>query len=115
MGDTIMALPADLNLLCTGGFCGASRHATTSERRCRTLATGTAEREAALEMLGALPNRSRVTVGADKGYDAAEFVEELRALNVTPHIAQNDTSRRSAIDRRTTHHPGYLVSQRKRK
>ena len=80
-----------------------------------TLATGTAEREAALDMLGALPGRARVTVGADRGYDSAEFVDELRAINVTPHIAQNDTNRRSAIDERTTRHPGYLISQRKRK
>ncbi len=80
-----------------------------------TLATGTAEREAALEMVGGLPEGSRVTLGADKGYDAAEFVAELRSMNVTPHIAQNDTNRRSAIDGRTTRHESYLTSQRKRK
>jgi IS5 family transposase len=80
-----------------------------------SLATGTAEREAALEMLGALPTRLRVTVCADNSYDAAEFVDELRALNVTPHTAQNDTSRRSATDGRTPRHPGYVISQRKRK
>jgi transposase len=80
-----------------------------------TLATGTAEREAALEMIGNLPEASRVTLGADKAYDAAEFVEELRSMNVTPHIAQNDTNRRSAIDGRTTRHAGYDISQRKRK
>src|SRR5260370_32577613 len=80
-----------------------------------TLATGTAEREAALEMVGRLPARSRITVGADKGYDAAEFVRELRSMNVTPHVAQNDTKRRSAIDARTTRHEGYRVSQRFRK
>jgi len=80
-----------------------------------TLATGTAEREAALEMVGALPEGSRITLGADKGYDAAEFVAELRAMNVTPHIAQNNTNRRSAIDGRTTRHEGYLTSQRIRK
>jgi hypothetical protein len=56
-----------------------------------------------------------VTLGADKGYDAAEFVKDLRLMNVTPHIAQNDTARRSAIDGRTTRHPGYAVSQQKRK
>jgi transposase len=80
-----------------------------------TLATGTAEREAALEMIGNLPDASRITLGADKAYDAAEFVEELRSMNVTPHIAQNDTNRRSAIDGRTTRHAGYEVSQQKRK
>jgi len=80
-----------------------------------TLAMGTAEREAALEMIGNLPNRSRVTLGADKAYDTADFVESLRSMNVTPHIAQNDTNRRSAIDGRTTRHGGYLMSQQKRK
>jgi len=80
-----------------------------------TLATGTAEREAALEMIGRLPGALRITVGLDKGYDAAEFVSDLRALNVTPHVAQNDTKRRSAIDGRTTRHEGYKISQCKRK
>jgi len=80
-----------------------------------TLATGTAEREAALEMMGRLPDGSRITVGLDKGYDSAQFVAEVRALNITPHVAQNDTKRRSAIDQRTTRHEGYVISQRKRK
>ncbi len=80
-----------------------------------TRATGTAEREAALAMLERLPGGSRVTLGADKGYDSADFVEAVRSLNVTPHIAQNDTNRRSAIDARTTRHDGYSISQRKRK
>ena len=56
-----------------------------------------------------------VTLGADKSYDAADFIEELRTLNVQPHVAQNTSGRRSAIDRRTTRHPGYAVSQRCRK
>ena len=80
-----------------------------------TLATGTAEREAALEMIANLPGTSRITLGADKGYDAADFIADLRSMNVSPHIAQNDTNRRSAIDDRTTRHEGYLISQRKRK
>jgi transposase len=80
-----------------------------------TLATGTAERDAALEMIGRLPGSSRITVGLDKGYDAAQFIADLRGLNVTPHVAQNDTKRRSAIDGRTTRHDGYAISQRKRK
>ena len=80
-----------------------------------TLATGTAEREAALDMVGDLPAGSRITLGADKGYDAAEFVKQLRVLGVTPHVSQNDINRRSAIDGRTTRHAGYEVSQRKRK
>ncbi len=66
-------------------------------------------------MIGRLPEGSRITLGADKGYDAADFVEGLRSMNVTPHIAQNDTYRRSAIDDRTTRHAGYTISQRKRK
>ena len=56
-----------------------------------------------------------ITLGADKGYDTADFVAKLRALGVTPHVAQNNTNRRSAIDERTTRHEGYEVSQRKRK
>jgi len=81
-----------------------------------TQATGTAERQAAEEMIVRYsPGARRITLGADKGYDAAAFVADLRTLNVTPHIAQNITGRRSAIDARTTRHPGYAVSQRKRK
>ncbi len=80
-----------------------------------TKATGTAEREAALEMIGELPGRQRITVGGDKAYDTRQFVSESRVRNVTPHVAQNDQGRASAIDERTTRHAGYLVSQRKRK
>src|SRR3984893_7135101 len=56
-----------------------------------------------------------ITLGADKGYDAGEFVMELRDKAVTPHVAQNTSGRRSAIDGRTTRHPGYAISQRIRK
>ena len=80
-----------------------------------TCASGTAEREAALAMLEQRPNKKRVTVAADKGYDTKDFVAALRASQVTPHVAQNNKGRRSAIDQRTTRHPGYRVSQRKRK
>lgn len=80
-----------------------------------TQAYGDAERDAALLMAEAIPGNSRVTLGADKGYDVHNFVGELRYMNVTPHVAQNDTNRRSAIDQRTTRHGGYQVSQRKRK
>ena len=80
-----------------------------------TPATGTAERAAAEAMLGRQAGRHRATLGADKGYDSAGFVAALRTLKVTPHIAQNTSGRRSAIDRRTTRHPGYAVSQRVRK
>jgi len=80
---------------------------------CLTAASGTAEREAALDMIA---ERGRgITVGADKGYDAAAFVAECRALGCTPHLARNTANRRSAIDGRTTRHPGYAVSQQKRK
>lgn len=79
-------------------------------------ATGRAEREAALRMLDRLPRRKqRLTLGGDKGYDTQEFVSELRQRRVTPHVAQNLSGRRSAIDGRTTGHGGYRVSQRLRK
>jgi transposase len=80
-----------------------------------TPATGTAEREAALDMLSRRPGRRRLTVGADKAYDAAGFVAAARDCAVTPHVAQNTSGRRSAIDRRTTRHRGYDASQRLRK
>ena len=80
-----------------------------------TMASGTAEREAALEMLEAQRGGRRVTVGGDKGYDVQEFVADVRDLGVTPHVAQNNRNRRSAIDARTTRHAGYQTSQRKRK
>jgi hypothetical protein len=80
-----------------------------------TPASGTAERDAAEAMLGRQTGRHRATLGADKAYDAASFVAAVRGLNVTPHVAQNTSGRRSAIDGRTTRHPGYGVSQRVRK
>jgi len=78
-------------------------------------ASGTAEKEAALEMIGNIPGDHDVTVGADKAYDTKEFVQEARNRNATPHVAQNNKRRRSAIDGRTTRHEGYAISQRKRK
>jgi transposase len=75
-------------------------------------ATGTAEREAAIGLIAALPAR-RVTVAGDKGYDTAGFVDTLRDLHATPHIAQK--VRYTAVDARTTRHAGYAVSQRVRK
>jgi IS5 family transposase len=82
-----------------------------------TPATGVAERETALAMIDARKERStQITLGADRGYDTHEFVEECRAMNVVPHVAQAITAHRgSAIDARTTRHPGYAVSQRVRK
>ena len=79
-----------------------------------TQADGYAEREAALAMLERSV-QGRATLGADRAYDARDFVWDLRGLGVTPHIAQNERGRRSAIDGRTTRHPGYRRSQRRRK
>ena len=86
-----------------------------------TLATGTGEHEAAIDMLKGLPGEWRKSVGGDKNFDIAGFVGACRAINVTPHVAQNayeyDTRtgqrarRRSRIDGRTTRHEGYAVSQ----
>jgi transposase len=79
-------------------------------------ASGTVEREAATAMIVRhSPGAQRITVGGDKNFDTAGFVADMRALNVTPHIAQNTTGRRSAIDGRTTRHAGYAISQQKRK
>jgi transposase len=77
-----------------------------------TRVSGHAERLAALDMIG--PHAERpvaVTLGADKAYDTADFVMELREINVTPHVAQNTSGRASAIDGRTTRHGGYAISQ----
>jgi len=82
---------------------------------CVIPASGHAERAAALALLGEREGRERVTLGADKGYDTRDFVAAVRLLGVTPHVAQNTTNRASAIDGRTTRHPGYGVSQRRRK
>lgn len=85
---------------------------------CLTQANGHAERHAALAMIEKQADRPcAVSLGADKGYDAADFVNELRSMNVRAHVAQNVTRRfgRSAIDGRTTRHPGYAMSQRIRK
>lgn len=80
-----------------------------------TQATGTAEREAAAEMLGGKPESKPITLGADRGYDTAGFVKQMRDRKITPHVAQHEVQRRSAVDGRTTRHEGYDISQRKRK
>jgi len=81
-----------------------------------TLATGTAEREAAVAIAEQMAARhKRATLGADRAYDTGDFVKKMRALEITPHVAQNTSNRRSAIDGRTTRHEGYAISQRKRK
>jgi hypothetical protein len=87
-----------------------NRHGLFVDTRL-TLATGTAERDAAGDMIGAMVGRHQITVGADKNYDTVAFVAELRSLNATPHVAQNTSNRRSAIDGRVTRHPGYAISQ----
>lgn len=80
-----------------------------------TEATGTAEREAAAEMVEDIPGQKQVTLGADKNYDTQEMVKQLRERKVRPHVAQNNQGRRSAIDGRTTRQAGYQISQRARK
>jgi transposase len=88
---------------------------------CLTHATGTAERDAALDLVTQLGARRRITLGADKGYDVAGFVAALRERRVTPHIAADrrvsklGKPRRPAVDGRTTRHAAYAVSQRARK
>ena len=92
-----------------------NRHGLAVESRVTT-AGGTQEREAALALVeAAAPGTRGITLGADRDYDTREFVEGLRFFNVSPHVAQNDRRRRSAIDRRTTRHPGYALSERRRK
>jgi len=82
---------------------------------CLTQATGTAAREAARALVRERPGRQRVTLGGDKNYDTHAFVQDLRAVQGTPPVAQHTTNRASAMDGRTTRHPGYAVSQQKRK
>jgi len=77
-----------------------------------TSATGTAERDTALEMIEKIPGARRITVGADKGYDTRDFVTACREMNVTPHVARRKWS---IVDERTTRHEGYRLSQRIRK
>jgi hypothetical protein len=81
-----------------------------------TRASGHAERLAALALIEPRADRPQpITLGAGKGYDAGELVMELREKAVTPHVAQNTSGRRSAIEGRTTRYPGYAASQRIRK
>ena len=78
-----------------------------------TQATGTAERSAALEMIEDVPGTQQITLGADRGYDVASFVKDLRQLRATPHVAQK--TKGTAIDKRTTRHAGYQTSLKIRK
>jgi transposase len=104
------------SILAYGGhFLMENRHGLVRDLRL-TRATGRSEREAAVEMVKAIPGNERITVGADKGYDTSDFVEELRSYSVTPHVASNQGRRGgSAVDGRTTRHEGYDISQHKRK
>lgn len=90
-----------------------NRHGLAADA-CLTEATGRAERQAALEMLWLARRSKRITVGADKAYDVRDFVQQLRRMKVTPHIAGKNASY-SAIDSRTTRHTGYRASQIMRK
>ena len=77
---------------------------------------GTAEQDAAILMVERVEGTDRVTVAGDKGYDTRDFVQEMRGMNVTPHVAQNEKRPGgSAIDKRTTRHAGYGISQKRRK
>ena len=81
-----------------------------------THATGTSERIAALNMVKRRARKGRrITLGGDKGYDVNEFIEDLRAIKVTPHISQRADGRDTVLDGRTTRHPGYGISISKRK
>ena len=103
------------NLCFSGHLLMENRHALIVDAEL-TFADGYAERATALEMLNRLPkSRHRRTVAGDKGYDTKDFVAQARAAGFTPHVAQNTTNRRSAIDARTTRHAGHVVSQRIRK
>jgi transposase len=102
---------SEAKLAFTGHLLMENRNGLVVDARL-THATGTAEPEAALDMLGDLPAATDVTVGADKAYDTAAFVAQARDLGVTPHVAQNITAHRgSNIDGRTTRWAGYRVSQ----
>jgi len=102
---------SEAKLAFTGHLLMENRNALVVDARL-TQATGTAEPEAALDMLACVPGNAQITVGADKAYDTADFVAQARELRVTPHVAQNITPYRgSNIDARTTRHAGYRVSQ----
>ena len=91
-----------------------NRNGLVVNTRVKT-AYGGAECDAGLLMAEQIPGRGRVTLGGDRGYDQRPFVEELRQMGITPHVAQHERGRRSRVDERTTRHPGYWVSQKKRK
>jgi hypothetical protein len=100
----------EVKLSYIGNALTENRHGLVVEAELGS-ATGTIEREAAQTMIARYSPRSRhLTLGADKAYDVRAFVDDLRDLNITPHIAQNSSNRTSAIDARTTRHAGYICS-----
>lgn len=103
--------PAKLSFM--GHALVENRHGLLVDLRVST-ATGKAEREVALVMIDDHERPTRTTLGADRAYDTRKFVDDCRQLGVTPHVAQNTTNRRSAVDGRTTRHFGYAISQRLR-
>jgi transposase len=105
---------AESRLAYMGHLLTENRHGLVVDTRLTT-ATGTAEREAAVDMLKQKLLFRKATLGGDRNYDTQGFVAAMRALSVTPHVAQNTTHRQSAIDGRTTCREGYAISQRKRK
>jgi hypothetical protein len=98
--------------LCYAGHVVMENRNGLAVKGCLTKATGTAEREAALEMLEEVSGHGRRTVGTDKAYDTGDFIKRMRAIKMTPHVTQNNKGRKSAIDRRTTRHDGYAISLR---
>jgi len=101
--------PAKLSFM--GHALVENRHGLLVDLRV-SAATGYAEREVAINMADEHIQVERSTLGADRGYDTRDFVDNCRKIGVTPHVAQNDSRRRSAIDQRTTRHVGYSISQR---
>jgi transposase len=105
----------EAKLAYTGNVMTENRNGFVVEAELRQV-SGAVERETAKDMIVRYsPGAKRITVGADKGFDTADFVSDMRDFNVTPHVAQNTTNRLSAIDGRTIRHCGYEVSQQKRK
>src|SRR5262249_51010897 len=104
----------EAKLAYTGNVMTENRNGFVVEAELRQV-SGMVERETAKDMIVRYsPGAKRITVGADKGFDTADFVSDMRDFNVTPHVAQNTTNRLSAIDGRTIRHCGYEVSQQKR-
>lgn len=98
-----------------GNVMTENRNGLVVEAELRQVSGSVERRAAAAMIVRHSPGARRITVGGDKAFDTADFVADMRALNVTAHVAQNTTARRSAIDGRTTRHAGYEISQQKRR